>query len=105
MNKLFVLVYSNQGADSKRFKTRKRKYYLPKGIIDNYNAIISGKNCYDQAMYSDIKRYEEIRKKKEIDADLKVNQQIKLIRQLKKLNNDNYNVKSMFILTKIKEAR
>ena len=62
VNRLFVLVYSNQGTDSKRFKTRKRKYYLPKGIIDNYNAIISGKNCYDQAMYSDIKRYVEIRK-------------------------------------------
>ena len=35
-------------------------YYLPKGIIVNYNVIINGKNFYDQAI--DIKRYEEIRK-------------------------------------------
>ena len=41
VNKLFVLVYSNQDADSKRFKTR--RYYLQKAIIDNYNVIINGK--------------------------------------------------------------
>ena len=33
-----------------------------KGIIDNYNVIINGKNFYDQAIDSDIKRYKEIRK-------------------------------------------
>ena len=36
-NRLFVLVYSNEDAASKR-------YYLPKGIIDNCSVIISGKN-------------------------------------------------------------
>ena len=56
--KLFVLVYSNQIAASKRFKTK--RYYLPKGIIKNYNVIINGKDFYDQAIDSDIKRYEEI---------------------------------------------
>ena len=60
VNGLFVLVYSNQDDNSKRFKAR--RYYLPKGIIDNYNVIINGKNFYDQAIDSDIKRYEEIRK-------------------------------------------
>ena len=60
VNRLFVLAYSNQDAGSKRFKTR--KYYLPKCIIKNYNIIINGKNFYDQAIYSDIKRYKEIRK-------------------------------------------
>ena len=39
-----------------------KRYYLPKGIIDNYNVIINGKNVYDQLVNSDIKRYEEIRK-------------------------------------------
>ena len=39
------IVYSNRDADSKRFKTR--NYYLPKGIIKNYNSI-NGKNFYDQ---------------------------------------------------------
>ena len=56
--KLFVLVYSNQNAVSKRFKTK--RYYLPKGIIKNYNVIINGKDFYDQAIDSDIKRYKEI---------------------------------------------
>ena len=60
VNRLFVLVYSNQDDNSKRFKVR--RYYLSKGIIDNYNVIINGKNFYDQAIDSDIKRYEEIRK-------------------------------------------
>ena len=36
VNRLFILVYSNQGNDSKIFKART---YLPKGIIKNYNVI------------------------------------------------------------------
>ena len=57
---MFVFVYTNQDANAKRFNAR--KYYLPKSIIKSYNIIISGKNFYDQAIDSDIKRYEEIRK-------------------------------------------
>ena len=60
VNRLLVLVYTNQNAASRRFKAK--IYYLPKGIIDNYNVIINGKNVYDQGIDSDIKRYEEIRK-------------------------------------------
>ena len=44
----------------KRFNDR--KCYLSKGIIDNYNVIISGKNFYDQGIDLGIKRYEVIRK-------------------------------------------
>ena len=57
---MFVLVYSNEDADSKRFKAK--RYYLPKGIIIYYNVIINGKNVYDQEIHSDIKRHEEIKK-------------------------------------------
>ena len=57
---MFVLVYLNQDANSERFKTR--RYYLPKGIIKNYNFIINGKNFYDEPILSDIKRNGEIRK-------------------------------------------
>ena len=57
---MFVLVYSNQVADSKRFNAK--RYYLLKDIIKNYNVIMNGKNFYDQAVDYDIKRYEEIRK-------------------------------------------
>ena len=57
---MLVLVYSNQDYNTKRFKAQ--KYYLPKGIIRNYNIIINRKNFCDQPFDSDIKWYEEIRK-------------------------------------------
>ena len=60
VNRLFVLVYRNQDAASKIFKAI--RYYLLKGVIDNNNVTINGKNFYDQPMDSDIKRFEEIRK-------------------------------------------
>ena len=52
VNRLSVLVYSNQDVDCKRFKTW--RYYLPKSIIKNYNVIVNGKNVYDQCIDSDI---------------------------------------------------
>ena len=46
--------------NAKRFKTQ--KYYLPKGIIKNYNDIIYRKDFYNQGINSDLKRYEKNRK-------------------------------------------
>ena len=60
VNRLFAVVYLNRNNDAEQFKTR--KYYLPKGIIVNYNVTIYGKNIYGQAIGSYIKRYGEIRK-------------------------------------------
>ena len=60
INRLFVLVNTNQNVASRRFKAK--RYHLPKGIINNYNVIINEKTFYDQTIDSDIKRYEEIRK-------------------------------------------
>ena len=63
---MLVLVYWNEDADSKRFKTD--RYYLQIGIIKNnviiiqYNVIINGKNFYNQPIDSDLKQYEENRK-------------------------------------------
>ena len=56
---MFTLVHSNEDADFKRFKAK--SYYIPKGIIKNYNVIINGKNFYYQAIDSDIKWHEEVR--------------------------------------------
>ena len=43
VNRLFVLVDTNEGANAKRFNAR--KYFLPKGIIIiNYNVIINEKS-------------------------------------------------------------
>ena len=53
----FFSVYSNQDVNSKRFKTR--RYFLPKGFIDNCNVITIGKIFYDQPIDSDLKQYEE----------------------------------------------
>ena len=58
VNRLFMLIYSNEDNNTKKYKAR--RYYLPKGIIKNYNVIINGKNFYDQIIL--IKRYKEIRK-------------------------------------------
>ena len=41
VNRLFVLIYSNQDDNAKRFKSK--KIYLPKGIVNNYNVIINKK--------------------------------------------------------------
>ena len=45
VNRLFVLVYSNEDAAFKRFKAK--KCYLPKRIINDYSVIINGRNFYD----------------------------------------------------------
>ena len=52
------LVYSTAANDVKRSSAK--KYYLPKGIIKNYNVIVNGKNFFDQSIDSDITRFEEI---------------------------------------------
>ena len=49
VSRLFVLVYTNEDDEAKRFNAQ--KYYLWKGVIKNYNAIINGKNFYDQARF------------------------------------------------------
>ena len=46
VNRLFVLIYSNQDDNDKSYNTR--GYYFPKGTARNYNDIINGKNFYDQ---------------------------------------------------------
>ena len=57
---LFVLIYLNENNDIKWYKFL--RYYIPKGIINNYNVIINWKNFFDQPINSDIKQYEEISK-------------------------------------------
>ena len=49
------MIYTNQDDNAIRFKAQ--RYYLQKGIIKNYNAIING-----QPIDSDIIKYKEIRK-------------------------------------------
>ena len=53
-NGLFVLVYTTEANNAKRFNAW--KYYLFKVIIKNYNVIINGRNFYYLPVDSDIKR-------------------------------------------------
>ena len=53
VNRLLVLIYSNQNNDVKRYNAK--KYCLPKRIIKNYNVIINGKNVYEKPIDSGIK--------------------------------------------------
>ena len=54
---MLVLTSANQDGNGKRYKVR--GYYLPEGVIKNYNVTINGKKFYDQPTDSDVKRYEE----------------------------------------------
>ena len=60
VKRIFLLVYTNEDAAAKRFKAK--RYYLPKGIINNDVILANRNNVYNQAIDSDIKWYEEITK-------------------------------------------
>ena len=60
INRLFVSIYLNRKTDAKRFNAW--EYYLPKGIIDNYNVVINGKNKLPSNWFPYKTIYEEIRK-------------------------------------------
>ena len=123
---MFVLTYSNQDDNVKRYEAR--RYYFPKGIIKNYR-----KHFYNQSIDSDIKQNEEIRKlttgqgedyttgcllvyeyiknqyrliavdfnrQKESHADPKAIQQIEFVGKLKNIDGVNTDgTQSMFVLT------
>ena len=53
VNRLFVFIYSNHDDNTKKYKAQ--RYYLPKGIINNYNMIINRKNFYNQTFITNHK--------------------------------------------------
>ena len=55
VNGLFVQTYTNKDDNVKRYKGS--RYYLPKGLIKNYNFIIIEMDFYDQSIVSNVKRY------------------------------------------------
>ena len=64
VKRLFVLAYvidvgtANNEAGIKDNK----KYFLPRGEINNYNVLIDGRSFYDQPINDLIKQYDEVRK-------------------------------------------
>ena len=64
VKRLFVLAYALDlsAADNEACIKNNRKYFLPRGEVQNYNVLIDGKKNYDQPINDFIKQYDEIRK-------------------------------------------
>ena len=65
VKRLFVLAYfiaADNNADEEAGIKNNKKYFLPRGEINNYNVLIDGRNFYDQPINEIIKQYDEIRK-------------------------------------------
>ena len=64
VKRLFVLAYTiaaNAANNEPGIKDNK-KYFLPRGKIENYNVLIDGRNFYDQPINYLIKQYDKDRK-------------------------------------------
>ena len=58
-----LLAFDNTDNGAKKVERNSyTKYFLPRVDITNYNALIDGRNSYDQSVKYQIKRYDEIRK-------------------------------------------
>ena len=63
VKRLFALAYfTADGANDDAVIKSNKKYFLPRGKIENYNVLIDGRNVYDQAINDIIKQYDEVRK-------------------------------------------
>ena len=60
VNRLFVMAYNR--ANGQPTINRRQKYYLPRIDLEKYNAIIDGRNFYDNPIESDIEKYRELKK-------------------------------------------
>ena len=60
VNRLSVMAYNR--VDGQPTRNGQRKYYLPRIDLKKYNAIIDGRNFYDNPIESNIKKYRELKK-------------------------------------------
>ena len=59
---LFAYVVAAGAANDEAGIKDNRKYFLPRGKINNYNVLIDGRNVYDQPINGLIKQYDEVTK-------------------------------------------
>ena len=59
VNRLFVMAYNR--ANGQPTRNGQQKYYLPRIDLENNNAIIDGRNFYDNPIESDIEKYRELK--------------------------------------------
>ena len=64
VNRLFVMAfrYDNANIDNYANRNDHQRYCLPKVDIKDYNAIIDGRNFYDNNINSDAEKYIELKK-------------------------------------------
>ena len=60
VNRLFIMAYNR--VDGQPTRNGQRKYYLPRIDLNKYNAIIDGRNFYDNPIESDIEKHRELKK-------------------------------------------
>ena len=61
MSKLFAATYeTNDIKRNANTEESRRRYYLPRAQIKDYNILIDGRNFYDQNVNSNIVRYNEL---------------------------------------------
>ena len=58
VNRLFIMAYNR--VDGQPTRDGQRKYYLRRIDLKKYNAIIDGRNFYDNPVESDIEKYREL---------------------------------------------
>ena len=59
---VFAFVIPAGTANDEAGINNNKKYFLPKGEINNYNVLIDGRNFYNQPINDLIKQYDEVRK-------------------------------------------
>ena len=71
VRRLFVLAYTiaANAANNKVGIKDNKKYFLPRGKIENYNVSIDGRNLNDQPINDLIKQHDEVRKVSTGQAD------------------------------------
>ena len=63
VKRLLVFPFNNIDNNANKVeRNSRRKYFLPRVNVTNYNILIDGRNFYDQPINNRIKKYDEIRK-------------------------------------------
>ena len=61
MSKLFAAAYETDDIErNANTEESRRRYYLPRAEIKDYNVLIHGRNVYEQNLNSSIVRYKEL---------------------------------------------
>ena len=69
VKRLFVLTYRDRGGANRVTDHSRRRYFLSRVKIVNYNIEVDGRNFCDQPINDLIKQYDEVRKVSAVQGD------------------------------------